>query len=239
MFRSGTLALAVAALAAATMTCPVSASEFVLHPSGFGPNSYCSWKAGEGLPDNTGGANQALYFQKMTATTTNAAGVAVFKGFEGMTVSQLTTLEFKYGTDGHCGAGAPRFNLRVDPDGAGPLPPITYFIGCAAMAPGSVSTAPNGRIFQTKTEIAPFATAFPGPPPPTGTIVSLAIVFDEGNDVGQGFVFLDDIKVGTTSGDHIWKSASDNGSNPASTADPADIATVEALLGEPVSVLFR
>src|SRR6185436_14252297 len=174
MMKRGVLALAVVALMAAI---PALAADFKLHPSGFGPNSYCSWKADEGLPDNGGTANQALYFQKMTSTPTFAAGVAVFKGFEGMMVSQLTALEFKRGMDGWCGAGAPRFNLRVDPDGPGPMPPTTYFIGCASMTPGGITPAPNGRMFETRTALAPFLTAFPSPPPPGGTIVSLAIVF--------------------------------------------------------------
>jgi len=226
------LVVFMVALIAVIGATQASAAGFKLHPSGFGPNSYCSWKANEGLPDNTGNKNQALYFQKMTSTPTFAAGVAVFKGFEGMMVSDLTALEFKYGTDGWCGAGAPRFNLRVDPDGSGPMMPTTYFIGCASMIDGAIGSAPNGRLFQTKTATGPFA-------PPGGTIVSLAIVFDEGNDVGPGFVFLDDIRVGTTSGDHTWHSASDNGDNPASDANSADIATSELLLGEPVSVLFR
>src|SRR2546425_7974650 len=122
-------------------TAPVLAGSYVLHPAGFGPDSYAAWKSGEGLTDNNG-SNHALYFQKMTATTTFAAGVAVFKGFEGLMVSDLTALEFKWGLDGHCGAGAPRFNLRVDPDGAGPMPPVTHFIGCASMTPGPTATAP-------------------------------------------------------------------------------------------------
>jgi hypothetical protein len=229
MFKRGIVALAVVAMVAATQARPVGAAGFKLHPSGFGENSYCSWKAGEGLPDNGGTANQALYFQKMTTTPTFAAGVAIFKGFEGMPVSQLTALEFKWGMDGHCGAGAPRFNLRVDPDGPGVLPPTTTFIGCASMIPGGTETAPNGRVFEKKT--------FGGPFPVIGTIVSLAIVFDEGTDQGPGFVYLDDIRVGTSSGDHTWSSASDNGGSPTSGAN--SIAEVELLLGEPVSVLFR
>ena len=239
MSMRSVLVFAIAALLAAASASPACAGGFKLHPSGFGAHSHCSWKGGEGLPDNTGNQNQALYFQKMTSTSTVAAGVAIFKGFEGMTVSQLTALEFKWGMDGWCGAGAPRFNLRVDPDGAGPASPVTYFIGCASMFPGPTTIAPNGRMFQTKTAAAPFLIAFPGAPPPGGTIVSLAIVFDEGNDVGPGFVYLDDIRVGTTSGDHIWRSASDNGNGDNSTANTADIATVEALLGEPIRVLFR
>jgi hypothetical protein len=233
MLKRGILALAIVALVAAIPVSPAGAAGFKLHPSGFGEQSYCAWKAGEGLPDNSGTANQALYFQKMTSTTTFAAGVAIFKGFEGMLVSDLTALEFKWGTDGHCGAGAPRFNLRIDPDGPGPAGPApTIFFGCLAMIPGSTATAPNSRMFQTKTALGPFA-----PATPAATIVSLAIVFDEGTDQGPGFVYLDDIRVGTTTGDHVWSSASDNGGSPTSGAN--SIAEVELLLGEPVSVLFR
>src|SRR5438477_1579082 len=99
----GTLLLASSAAAGA----------LVLHPSGFGEHSYSAWKGQQGLPDRTGNQNQALYFQKMTSTATFAAGVAVIKGFEGQPVSALDKLEFWWGTDGHCGAGAPRFNVRV------------------------------------------------------------------------------------------------------------------------------
>src|SRR3954468_10772327 len=54
------------------------AGDIILHPNGFGQHSYAAWKAQVGLPDTSGNKNQALYFQKMTATTTFAAGVAVF-----------------------------------------------------------------------------------------------------------------------------------------------------------------
>jgi hypothetical protein len=207
------------------------AGAFVLHPSGFGEHSYSSWKGGEGLPDNTGNKDQALYFQKMTATTTFAAGVAVFKGFEGMPTSAITSLEFWWGMDGHCGAGAPRFNVRyVDALGNS----NTLFFGCSSgmTTDLSIQAAPNGRIFERRCAgICDLPLALP-----SGTISSIAIVFDEGKEFG-GFVFLDDIKVG----DHIWKSASDNGNNPGSTANTAETLTLEeleALLGAPISTLF-
>ena len=45
-----------------------------------------------------------------------------------------------------------------------------------------------------------------GVDPADATISSLAIVFDEGTDVGAGFVFLDNITVNTT----VWTSPSGN-----------------------------
>src|SRR5688500_13748910 len=73
------LSLAVAAVLALALSATVTAdSGPKLHPSGFGEHSYASWKGGEGLPDSTGSKDQALYFQKDTATATFAAGVAVF-----------------------------------------------------------------------------------------------------------------------------------------------------------------
>src|SRR5689334_11548928 len=87
----------------------------ILHPNGFGSHSYAACKAQTGLPDTSGSKYQALYFQKMKSTTTFAAGVAVLQGIEGTPTSALTGLEFWIPTnDGsHCGAGAPRYNVRV------------------------------------------------------------------------------------------------------------------------------
>jgi hypothetical protein len=216
-------------LVTAALVVPLAAAAgtYTLHPSGFGDHSYSAWKAGEGLPDTNGTANQALYFQKMVPTPTNAAGVAVINGFEGEPTSALLPLGFWYGTDGHCGAGAPRFNVRIQPPlTTDPASRQTMFVGCAAMVDGGTATAPNGRVFQEKT--------FAGTLPP-GTIASLAIVFDEGNDLGfQGFVYLDNIMVGG----HVWTSASDNGNGQTIMQDPTGEDFVSALLGEPLTVAF-
>lgn len=204
-------ALAVSGVAAAgTLT---------LHPSGFGEHSYSAWKAHEGLPDSNGSKDQALYFQKMTATTTFAAGVAVFKGVEGMPTSALGDLEFWWRTDGHCGAGAPRFNIRIRTM-LGLT--VTQFVGCQGMVPGGTAMAPNGQTFQQRT--------FPAGLILPGTVVSLSLVFDEGNDVGHGFVYLDDIRAAN----HTWTSASDNGNGQTIMADPTGADYVSALLGEPL-----
>jgi len=216
-------ALVYALVSLPTAAPAMATSGLKLHPSGFGEHSYSAWKGQEGLPDSRGNSDQALYFQKMTSTATFAAGVAVFNGFEGMPTSAVNPLGFYYRTDGHCGAGAPRFNLRFQP----PVGPAqTLFFGCnSGMVPGGVLTDDQGRMW--------FQRSTAGPLPP-GNVVSLSIVFDEGNDVGQGFVYLDNIQVGT----HVWTSASDNGNNEVIMSEPTGNEIVEQFLGEPLSVLF-
>jgi len=210
-FRVGISALAALSLA---LTAGAAGGP-VLHPSGFGEHSYSSWKGGEGLPDTHGAKEQALYFQKQTATTTFAAGVAVIKGFEGMPSSAVLPLEFDWRMDGHCGAGAPRFNVRIE---TAPMVRQTIFVGCAGMVPGAITLDDDGT-WQRRT--------FAGPLPP-GEIVSLSIVFDEGNDVGPGLVYLDNIRVGQ----HVWTSASDNGSGETIMQSSTPLQT---LLGEDVA----
>src|SRR2546425_5545338 len=120
------LAVAIGALLAPTFAL---AGSLTLHPAGFGPQSYASWKANQGLPDSNPLTNQALYFQKDTATSTNAAGVVVIHGLAGTQVSNLTGLSWDHRTDGHCGAGAPRWDIFVT--GASGTR-YTLFLGCAA-----------------------------------------------------------------------------------------------------------
>jgi hypothetical protein len=214
------LAFAACTLAAFVIPAAALGGSFRLHPSGFGEHSYSAWKGQAGLPDSTGGKNQALYFQKMTTTPTVAAGVAVFEGVAGLDTADLGDLEFWWRTDGHCGAGAPRFNIRIQL-AAGPV--VTQFVGCQGMIQGATEVAPNGKTFEQRT--------FPAGGILPGTVVSLALVFDEGNDVGPGFVYLDDIKAAN----HIWTSASDNGGGETLTADPTGAAFVSSLLGESVA----
>jgi hypothetical protein len=214
----------LAGIAALLLAAPAVAGSLTLHPSGFGPHSYSAWKADEGLDDSTGAKEQALYFQKNTATTTFAAGVAVFKGVEGMLTSALGELSFYWRMDGHCGAGAPRFNLRIENN------PQTFFFGCQAMAPGTPITQ-NGRTFQQRSVLGPL---------PPGTVASLALVFDEGSDVGrcddelgvdtgESCVYLDDIQAAG----HTWTSASDNGNGQTIVQSSTPLAL---LLGEPIEL---
>ena len=214
------------------------AGTYTLHPSGFGPHSYASWKAGEGLPDSTGNKNQALYLQKMTSTATVAAGVVLIKGFEGLPASAITGLSWDHRTDGHCGAGAPRWNIGVT-DGAGN--DTVVFLGCNA----AVHSQVDDDWCRDQQPAPGLSSAL--------TIRYLAIVFDEGTDtpnpppagctqdgLAGGFVYLDNITVEANGVTHIWTSASDNGNGGTTTANTEMTATeLEAALGAPLTTLLR
>jgi len=59
------------------------------------------WITRQGLADDVGKANHALFLQKDGPTSVNASAFAVIGGVEGLT---LTELGFDYRNDGHCGA---------------------------------------------------------------------------------------------------------------------------------------
>jgi hypothetical protein len=197
--NSFALAIFAVTLVAASQTVKGDPKHPVLHPSGFGMHSYAAWKAQQGLEDSSGAKNQALYFQKDTLTANFAAGVATIDGFEGTSTRDLGELAFWYRKDGHCGAGAPRFNVRVD---VGPgVPRQTIFFGCnSGMVPAGERTDSQNRVWERRTT-GNLLTLLPA-----GTITSLAIVYDEGEEFPPGFVYLDDIQVGNK----IWTSAADN-----------------------------
>ncbi len=236
MFKRVSIALIALLLASTGIAL---AGTFTLHPSGFGPHSYASWKAHEGLRDSNGNKDQALYFQKKTTTATFAAGVVLIKGFEGMPASDLTGLSWDHRTDGHCGAGAPRWNIGLADANGDPLP--TVFLGCFAQA--------------THSPVNPewCHDQFVVPSFPTGaTVRHLAIVFDEGTDnpipqppgcpIGAstpGFVYLDNITVQAAGQTHVWTSASDNGNGGSTTANTTLTASeLETALGAPLSTLL-
>jgi hypothetical protein len=226
------LGAALAALLVIGVPQGASAGDITMHPSGFGEHSYAAWKGDQGLPDNVGNKDQALYMQKHTATETFAAGLVVFKGVAGLPTTAVDPLGFYVREDGWCGAGAPRFNLVIDP--VGPVTRQLLFLGCQAMVPGETPVDDNGRSWVQRT------TA--GLPP--GEVVSLAIVFDEGTThevggvsvpLGPGHTWLDNIQVGT----RIWTSASDNGNGGFTSANTTvTAAEAEAILGAPLSSLF-
>ena len=211
---------ATLALAVAVNPLAQAASGLKLHPNGFGQKSYAAWKAQEGLPDSNGNANHALYFQKMTATETFAAGIAEIKGVEGTPVSALQGLEWQHRNDGWCGAGAPRWNVVIQ--GANGTP-YTLQLGCIAAAHTPGDAANWTRDTYTSATIVSTGASNQGITDPTviaaiaaGTVQALYIVFDEGTTLngqpyGPGFVFLDNIVVTINGVLHTWTSPADNG----------------------------
>jgi hypothetical protein len=125
---------------------------------------------------------------KNCPTATNAAaGVDIISPLEGGSISALTELNFDCQNGGHCGAGAPRFNVVVSGQ--------TFFLGCAS---GTHTDLGNGW---THVELGPTDFAAAGIPA-TGTLDDLLIIFDEGTDtpatglIGTpGTVTIDNVSV--------------------------------------------
>src|SRR5438552_4214127 len=144
------------------------------------------WVTRVGLPDDIGKASHPLLLQKGGTTSVNASAFAVIGGIEGLT---LTELGFDYKNDGHCGAGAPRFNVTL-PDGR------YFFFGCVYGNPQELPSAPDWTRIRWKDGEGMVFPAGPYDWPGFGVVVqSIAIVFDEGTDVGGGSVLLDNINI--------------------------------------------
>jgi hypothetical protein len=154
------------------------------------------WLHHIGLPDKSGDENSGLLLSKNAKTTTNSAAGAEVKGASGIT---LTELGYDIRNGGHCGAGAPRFNV-VTKDG------VNHFVGCNSpppaieTAPTTVDGAASGwrRLRWTAAQLA---AAFPPIVPGSNVVKSISIVFDEGVDTGpdfSGMAIIDNIDVNGT-----------------------------------------
>jgi hypothetical protein len=210
-------------VAAATLSSAVAIMSPIAHadaglklrPGSFGPNTEGAWKSKQGRPDNKGNARFALFLQKNTLTATVAAAYAVVDNIEGTPVSELTGLSWEHRTDGHCGAGAPRWNLVVqDPSGL----THTVFLGCNAATHSPTSDPLNWMKDSYDTLAIQAALAAAGVAP-GATITQLYVLFDEGTDTAPGglitaagFVYLDNITVELNGTPKVFTSPGDNGS---------------------------
>jgi hypothetical protein len=79
-----------------------------------------NWVTHQGLAD-AGRSDHALELKKLGTTVTNASSGADVHGVIGLTLSELG---FDYEVGGHCGAGAPRFNVTLTTG-------QTFFFGCS------------------------------------------------------------------------------------------------------------
>lgn len=172
-----------------------------------------AWLTGLGLPDNgspnTMGSpltvpastrddpHSGLLLSKNGPTADCSSAGAKITGVQNN--STITELGFDYRNGGHCGAGAPRFNITTTNG-------LTYFAGCAdgTQAPAPQDPAQWTRVRFTVAQIFPATTGQPafvfGS---TGTkIKSISIVFDEGTDtpsaqdpMGVGLAVIDNIDI--------------------------------------------
>ncbi len=137
------------------------------------------WLGGIGLPDMNGGGrdpHRGLLLSKNGLTSDCSSAGATINGVRGMAVDANFTLGFDYRNGGHCGGGAPRFNVTYDPPTG---PRASSFVGNCAT--GTQTPATQDAEWTT----VRFGAASQFPPIPAGShIRSIDIVFDEGTDQG-------------------------------------------------------
>ena len=167
-----------------------------------------AWLGGMGLPDN-GGANTSaanfatnpdkrdphlgLLLSKNGATVDCSAAGAEIHGVKGMEVGATFVLGFDYRNGGHCGGGAPRFNVSYTTPTGGEG--FSFVGNCATDTP---TGAPQDMTEWTRLR---FAAASQFPPIPAGSrIRSISIIYDEGTDSvsvedprGVGLAVIDNI----------------------------------------------
>ena len=157
-----------------------------------------AWLGGVGLPDN-GGQNSnpvdprdnpnkrdphlGLLLSKNGPTPDCSAAGAEIKGVKGTVVTAAFELGFDYRNGGHCGAGAPRFNVsyRLPTGGDG----FSFVGGCSNDA--TPTPAPQDPLQWSRVRFQTSDPAESFPPIPAGSkIQSIEIIFDEGTDVATG-----------------------------------------------------
>jgi hypothetical protein len=166
-----------------------------------------AWLGGMGLPDNGGpnagtvttdnpnknDAHFGLLLSKNGPTPDCSSSGARIRGVNRMEVDATFVLGFDYRNGGHCGAGAPRFNVTVR--NARTKMETSHFVGgCANGVSVQAEQDP-----QWSTVRFTVAQQFP-PIPPGSTIRSISILYDEGTEVptlqdpnGVGLAVIDNI----------------------------------------------
>jgi hypothetical protein len=137
----------------------------------------------------------SLELVKLEPTSEPSAAGALIEGVAGITLHELGFDSFD---PGHCGAGAPRFNVTLT-DGS------LYFFGCVY---GDHTNAPLPFFTRVRFTDADAAPQYVGQPPWPGfghaVVREMQIVFDEGTDAGPGWALLTaiDINGEIAHGDH-------------------------------------
>jgi hypothetical protein len=179
------------------------AGYFSVNPTVYDPGhlfeAAAEWEAGLGCNgavspgacatgDGEDSQNTGLLFAKSGATPDNVAAFATIGG-----LGHPAPLEFGYDirNGGHCGAGAPRFNVVTNDN-------VLHYIGCNSPPPTSATAGLGWTRLRWDDKVN---SIMPPAYPPFlagNTIKNVAMVFDEGIDTGPDFsgaVILDNIDI--------------------------------------------
>jgi hypothetical protein len=164
-----------------------------------------AWLGGMGLPDRGGDTalnspnaatrndpHSGLLLSKNGPSVTDCSSAgARIKGVKGMKVTAGFLLGFDYRNGGHCGAGAPRFNVSTK-DGQ-----FSFVGGCAN---GTQSAAPQDPTQWTRVRIDLTSATQAFPAITVDSVIdSISILYDEGTDTanndtqGVGLAVIDNI----------------------------------------------
>jgi hypothetical protein len=166
---------------------------FVFDPDGTGIAT-SKWVTHQGLAD-AGKSDHALVLKKLGTTATNASAGGTVHGVKKLLA--LTELGFDYEVGGHCGAGAPRFNVTLT-DGT------VFFFGCAHGDVTETLTDRDGdmwnRVRFTDADAFPADGVSVWPGFGLAEAQAIHLVFDEGTDTPlltgtPGFVRVDNVDV--------------------------------------------
>jgi len=165
-----------------------------------------AWLGGMGLPDNGGPSattpgdpHTGLLLSKNGPTADCSSSGARITGVKGMTVDANFQLGFEYRNGGHCGAGAPRFNVVAQ---LGSAPETFHFVG-GCSNDSTPTPAPQDPAQWTRVMFQVTNPAESFPVIPVGSkIISISILYDEGTDtvlasdaLGIGLAVIDNIYI--------------------------------------------
>jgi hypothetical protein len=179
--------LAVGAPAGAAKKTKLKAKPWTFDPGATGIVS-SKWVTHQGLGD-AGKSDHALVLQKLGTTATVASAGAAISKVKNLV---LTELGFDYEVGGHCGAGAPRYNVTLT-DGT------VFFFGCSHGDVVGTMTDSQGDVWNRVRFSDADAFAADGvsvwPGFGAAEVEAISVVFDEGTDVGPGYARLDNLDV--------------------------------------------
>lgn len=182
------LAVAMAGPALGAKKTKFKAKPFTFDPGATGIVS-AKWVTHQGLGD-AGKSDHALVLKKEGTTATVASAGAAISKVKNLV---LTELGFDYEVGGHCGAGAPRYNVTLT-DGS------VFFFGCSHGDVVGTMVDSQGDTWNRVRFTNDDAFYGGGPTlvwPGFGVaeVQAIHVIFDEGTDIGTGFVRLDNLDV--------------------------------------------